>query len=75
MRSKYQDNLLRKVATHTVSRKNKRNAVIIVLISFGSTIVFAVDKLHVRIILSLVAFGLITIILLLPSSKKSARTH
>jgi hypothetical protein len=61
--------------THTVSRKNKRNAVIVVLISFGSTIAFAVDKILVRIILSLVALGLITIILFLPAPKKSAQGH
>lgn len=56
--------------THTVSRKNKRNAVIVVLISFGFTITFAVDKPLVRIILSLLALGLIMTILCLPAPKK-----
>ncbi len=59
--------------THTVSWKTKRNAVILVLISFSCTIIFAVDKPLVRIILSLLALGLITIILFLPAPKKSAR--
>jgi uncharacterized membrane protein YbaN (DUF454 family) len=56
--------------SHTVSRKNKRNATIIVLISFGSTIAFAVDKTFLRIILSLVALGLVAIILSLPTTRK-----
>ena len=59
--------------TRTVSRASKRNAVIIVVLSFSPTIVFIVDKPLVRIILSLMALGLITIILYLPSSKKPAR--
>jgi hypothetical protein len=54
--------------TRTVSRRNKRNAVIVVIISFGATLVFAVDKPLARIILSLMALGLITIILCLPST-------
>ena len=57
-------------STHTVSRKNKRNAVIVVLVSFSTTILFAVDKTALRLILSLVALGLITIILLLPGSRE-----
>ncbi|NOS36394.1 MAG: DUF454 family protein [Deltaproteobacteria bacterium] len=56
--------------SHTVSRKNKRNATIIVIISFGSTIAFAVDKTSVRIILSLVALGLVAIIFSLPTTRK-----
>ncbi|MCP3678494.1 MAG: DUF454 domain-containing protein [Deltaproteobacteria bacterium] len=56
--------------SHTVSRKSKRNATIVVLISFGSTIAFAVDKTFLRIILSLVAIGLVAIILSLPTTRK-----
>ncbi|MFQ5330088.1 MAG: YbaN family protein [Thermodesulfobacteriota bacterium] len=56
--------------SRTVSQKNKRNATIIVLISFGSTLVFAVDKSSLRIILSLVALGLVAIILSLPSTRR-----
>ncbi len=59
--------------TRTVSRGSKRNAVIIVVLSFSPTIAFAVDNPLVRIILSGMALGLITIILCLPSAKKPAR--
>jgi hypothetical protein len=57
----------------TVSSKSKRNAVIVVLLSFSPTILFIVDKPLFRIILSLMALGLITIILCLPSPVKSVR--
>jgi hypothetical protein len=57
--------------TRTVSRRNKRNAVIVVIISFGATLAFAVDKPLARIILSLMALGLIAIILCLPSPARS----
>ena len=59
----------------TVSSKSKRNAVIVVLLSFSPTIVFVVDKPIARIILSLMALGLITIILCLPSPGKPVRGH
>ena len=58
----------------TVSPKSKRNAVIIVVLSFSPTIVFIVDKPLARIILSGMALGLITIILCLPSPVKSVRS-
>lgn len=61
--------------TRTVSRHTKRNAVIMVLLSFGATIAFAVDKPLARIILSLMALGLITIILYLPSQGRPIRTR
>ncbi len=60
--------------TRTVSRRTKRTAVIMVLLSFGATLAFAVDNPLARIILSLMALGLITIILYLPSYGKSARS-
>ncbi len=57
----------------TVTPKSKRNAVIIVVLSFSPTIVFVVGTPIARIILSLMALGLITIILRLPSSGKPVR--
>ncbi len=54
--------------TRTISPKSKRNAVIIVLASFSPTIIFIVDTLVARVILSCMALGLIIIILCLPSS-------
>lgn len=59
--------------TRTVSPKSKRNAVIIVLLSFSPTIIFIVDKPLARVILSCMALGLIIIILYLPSSAESKR--
>ncbi len=61
--------------TRTVSRHTKRTALIMVLLSFGFTIAFAVDKPLARIILSLMALGLITIIFYLPSQGKPVRTR
>jgi hypothetical protein len=57
----------------TVSPKSKRNAVIIVLLSFIPTILFVVEITLARIVLSLMAIGLITIILSLPSGAGSVR--
>ncbi len=58
---------------HTVSTRSKRNAVIIVLLSFIPTILFIVEIPLARIILSGMALGLIMIILSLPSGTKSLR--
>ncbi len=58
--------------TRTVAPGSKRNAVIIVLLSFSPTIIFIVDEPIARVILSGMALGLIIIILWLPSSAPSA---
>ncbi len=53
--------------THTVSGKNKRNAVLIIIATFSTTMTFGVDKTYLRVILACTALILIALILRLPS--------
>lgn len=54
----------------SVTKKTKFTSIIIVVISFGFTIGFVLDKELPRIILTVVAIGIIAILLLLPTRRK-----
>ncbi len=54
----------------SVAKKTKIVSIIVVIISFGITIGFVLNAPLPRIILSIVALGLIIILLLLPTRKK-----
>ncbi len=54
----------------SVTKKTKVSSIIIVAISFGTTIGFVLDKPLPRIILTVVALGIIAILLLLPTRRR-----
>ena len=55
--------------TRTISRPAKRNAIILIVVTLGSTIVFFAPFQWVRVVLVLIGIGVITFIARIPSER------